>query len=450
MRIWIIGFVFSLVILSLIYSAIKYWHKPNKIWIATLSNLVIWLFPFDYLPSVSVAGARLKLNYIVITITVFVFLNLIIRNQIKAKFDHSFGLLLSLPLFGLLTYTNVINYNKFAINWLGLIFCILSTYFVAFYSTDIKLQIKRLLIILSFCSLFGLYQFVADMIGVSPKFTFLKEMYTKSVFGIPRIQGTANEPQLFAGMLFLPIIYLFLKYYTVLFNNNDVVLKSGPLAQKSIFKELQNYEWLLLITPLVFIATISKGAFLVLGIILIAFILYFAIANKGLIKYKSLLLILPLILAIVGIVVSQPNIYNKIEPVLSNITTTIDGQSATSVERTSFLNEANTLLGDNYLVGIGPGQFGTYVNKESSNMIVNNVYIELWLEYGLVALICFILFLIITLIRLQKVNTEYSWLIFLTLIAYLGQWIFFSPLYILPIFIIIGIALNVTLESESD
>ena len=118
------------------------------VWLATLSNLIIWLLPFDYLPSISVAGARLKLNYIVITITTLVFLNLIVRSQIKAKFENTFSFLVAIPVLGLLTYTNIISLNKFAISWLGIVFCVLGTYFIAFYSSDIELQIKRLLIII--------------------------------------------------------------------------------------------------------------------------------------------------------------------------------------------------------------------------------------------------------------------------------------------------------------
>ncbi|HEY6737095.1 MAG TPA: glycosyltransferase [Candidatus Saccharimonadia bacterium] len=55
-------------------------------------------------------------------------------------------------------------------------------------------------------ALFGLYQFVADSVGVSAQFTGLRPEYQHQVFGFPRIQATALEPLYFANYLLIPLL----------------------------------------------------------------------------------------------------------------------------------------------------------------------------------------------------------------------------------------------------
>jgi O-antigen ligase len=291
---------------------------------------------------------------------------------------------------------------------------------------------------------FGMYQFLGDMVGIKPKFTFLREMYTKQVFGIPRIQGTANEPQLFAGMLFLPLA-VFCVYFYFKMDNNPLNIKSKwsfPIA---------------ILTVLVFVLTISKGAFFAVILAILIILGFIAIKKFNLINYRKMLYLVPFLLIITFTFVGSPYLSTKIAPIIDNITGTVAGKSATSQERTSFINQANIILEDNPLFGIGSGQFGTYssannINSDSNNetLIVNNAYLELWLEYGVVTLLLFCLIIILTLTKLQKYIEyniiERSFLIILaiTLLSYLIQWSFFSPIYITPIFIIIGLCLNVS------
>jgi O-antigen ligase len=409
----------------LIFAIIITWHKISLEWLNKLSNLIIWLLPFDYLPSIPVGPTKLKINYIVIALATYILINLSIKGKIKPKIDNIESLISLVAFSALLTIPNIISPVKFGISYTGFILCILASYLITHYATNIKTQIKRLIVILGFTSIFGVYQFLGDMVGVSTRFTFLREMYTKAVFGIPRIQGTANEPQLYAGMLLLPIIFLILKHFTR--NNIDT--------------NLGKYGWTLYIIPLVFIATISKGAFLALGITMCCYFLFRLAVQPKYVRILAIIITIPALLATLSIVISQPKIYNKLSPVIENIIGTIDGNTASSVERTAFIEDANNILINHPIIGIGPGQYGSYVGSNSVNLIVNNVYLEVWLEYGIIALILFVIYLSWVVIKIYRVPSFYNTLLLLTLVTYLIQWIFFSPLYILPIFIIIGLCL---------
>lgn len=64
---------------------------------------------------------------------------------------------------------------------------------------------KAILISAALVSLFGLWQFAADMLGAPTWMSGLRETYTRAVLGFTRIQSTAAEPLYFADYLLLPI-----------------------------------------------------------------------------------------------------------------------------------------------------------------------------------------------------------------------------------------------------
>lgn len=397
------------------------------------SNTIILLYPFEYLPSIQLAGARVKLNYIVIGVGVYLFVNLLIRQKIKFPAFNKNYLLGFLLLSTLGSIGNVINTRRFVISFLGLILCVFATFLIANYATNIKLQIRRLIYILGACCVFGVYQFVGDMVGIKPRFTFLREMYTKAVFGIPRIQGTANEPQLFAGMLFIPLAVVLVYFIIKKPNNNPFNIPRNHI----IFGGT--------LVTLVFLLTISKGAFLAIGLTLFILTMYWSVTQKNIINSRNILMALPALVLIVSFIAGTPYLSNKLAPILENVVTTVEGTSATTVERSNFVELANRVLEVNPFFGIGAGQYGPYVSTpgvDNSTLIVNNVYLEVWLEYGLITLSLFIALLGLALYRSMAKQSGLYLVLTISLICFLFQWVFFSPIFITPIFILIGICLN--------
>jgi O-antigen ligase len=83
--------------------------------------------------------------------------------------------------------------------------------------------------------------------------------------------------------------------------------------------------------------------------------------------------------------------------------------------------------------------------------------LEIWLEQGILALFVFlftITYLFVkSLMKLKNLKNSANYLIglvlSLSLLAYCIQWLTFSPIYIMPIFILLGLGFN-WLENDSE
>ena len=141
-----------------------------------------------------------------------------------------------------------------------------------------------------------------------------------------------------------------------------------------------------------------------------------------------------------------------------------DKQEST-FERLSFLNDALDLVYNNVIVGIGSGNYGPRVQNNLAKsdggwLIVNNVYLEIWLEQGLAAMLIFIsmmtYYLAKAVDKLWKYRLQFSSDKLITLISliaglvgYLLQWLTFSPIFIMPVFLILGLLVRF-IDSEAD
>jgi O-antigen ligase len=312
--------------------------------------------------------------------------------------------------------------------------------------------------------LFGFYQWVGDFLGLPFWLTGMYATYSKQVFGVPRMIATALEPQYFAQMLFLPI-------FSLIF-----------LPQKYIF----NRKWFnLSVLLLAFLLTISKGGILILVILITIAAIFYLIQSSNLKNNLKVfkktafgLLILSLILAIVSFLNSS--FASILSGIWGNAVATIFLQSGSAAERIQFANVANDLIRKYSIFGIGSGQYGIWANqiiKGSLNidsagyLITNNVYLEVWLEHGFGALLIFLIAIFYPIIKLFRflktqifksttkaistlINTKTDTqkqvaliLLFSSLANYL-QWLFFSPIYIMPIFIILGLVYNLVKTSQ--
>ncbi len=508
-----VAFFAAILILGIIWM----YKKSKIIWLNYTSLAIIFCLPFERIPSLDIAGLTFRFSQFFTLISVFIFIILFLKGQLKNfKWNPINYWLLGLLLVTIPSIFFVENWSRWFITTFATLIVFAATFIIANFLQSRIVAVVGLILSLTLVGLFGYFQFFGDLIGLPTNITFLKETYTKKVFGFPRVQGTAAEPLYFAGMLFLPI-YLFLILYLKNISKQTSQLASKFSEIKSRFKDFKTlsivesvfkkYLWfgkiytllefaiskiyslffgkiasniflsLIIFFSVLFAITIAKSAWLALFLTLPVLLIYtFKIFN-----WKKILAQIIIFLSILTPILyfsylSFKPVKYSADKVIENFSETILGVSSTSTERESFQSVATSLLPYSGLVGIGNGQYGIQSErvlrslKTDSNQffIVNNVYLEIWLELGIVFLIIFILMWIWVLFSgFKTINNSFKLTskptlnsslnkyklnlgiqqimhlaILLSIISYLIQWQTFSPIYIMPIFILLGVAVN--------
>lgn len=447
----------AIVLVAIIFIAIAsyvFWHIAKYSWLDKICGALVFSLPFERIPSLDIGGANLRISQVVTLFGLWVVLILFLKKDsdiLKQKFSNVgiyfiIFIILSLP-----SWVLVINSTRFWVTSIATWLCFGAAFLLANFSRNIFQKLRLALVGIGISCLFGVYQFFGDLAGLPIILTGLREQYTKIVFGIPRIHSTALEPLYFAGMLFLPIFFSIFV----------------TLSKKRIFTKIPgilNFIILLFFLT-IFSLTLSKSAYLALGISL-----FFAIIFS--LKKFPLWSILksfsgPIAIGFTGltllVIYSQKAAF-LVQDLINNFNDTLNFQFASSVERLDFIKTAFILLPQNIVFGIGSGQFGvwasyllnSYGTEQGSYLIVNNVYLEVWLEFGLLPFLLFIFILLSPIwINFKILLKSDSWvrennlsrlILIFSLFAYYIQWLTFSPVFIMPIFILLG--LLVKLESE--
>ncbi len=467
---------------KILESKVKFEH------LGLVASLLVVSFPFEYVPSFDIAGATLKLGYIVFGVGLYLLLILFLKRDVKllqtrvsplAKYLFWF-LVFSIP-----SLFFVEDFKRFLLVTIATLLTFGIAVFVATFAKDVFKQVRNLVLVLTFTNIFGVYQFVGDFIGLPTSLTFLKDRYTGEVFGFARIQSTAIEPLYYAGMLFLPIIAL---YFGVVSKN--YILKLPEFLVNKIKNKIEGFDifgfkivkveddilnyWfnfvLLLFHIFIFVLTLSKGAYLALAIaLLIGTLMVIKKYNFTFILKKFYTLGLFAGVSLFFLSFKFEAIQNYFTEIIGNFSATINNQSASSVERSRFLGALFYLFPYFAVTGVGAGQYGVYTEflLKSLNpggdgyLIANNVYLEVLFEYGILSFLVFILllswifftntsFLMKNLKKSLPVLLEKEFylrlVLVLSLFTYCIQWLSFSPIYITPIFIIMALLVN--LESR--
>jgi O-antigen ligase len=466
-------------LLEFLYSKIKFQH------LNFLTSILILSYPFERIPSLSIGAGNLRISQVAIILIIYVTAVLLIKRDkqiLNLKLTPYLILIYLFIAFSTTSWFGVENFNRFLSTYIATIFTFLATSVIILFSKNNINKIKNLILTVFFTCIFGLYQFIADLINVPTFLTGLREQYTKIVFGFPRIQSTAIEPLYFAGMMYILLFYLIFsliyRYHSFLPQWFENSIKKLINKSSSQFPIIEKYLWLvcgfcgLLFSGLIFLLTLSKGAWLAFFISFCIFTIInykplintlrpiFQSHQKQIIRFGGSSLLL-LFLAFVFV----PPFSTFSTTLFNHISETLNGDSATIVERSQFINDALIFLPDKIITGIGSGQYGAYIKSRLSNidpnatnvdnsfLIVNNVYLEIWLEQGFLALIIFCLFIFLPILQAFKFLKEQriqagehsiehrviiSTLVY-GLLAYYIQWITFSPIFIMPIFILIGL-----------
>ncbi len=402
--------------------------------------LILFFLPFERVPTYELAGVNLKINTILGFITLFAWVLALIFNY-KKNILRPNVLAIPLVIFVIalmISLFSAVDLTRSIIVLVFIIFTILLSV-LAVNMVDSKENLKKIILVLFLSSfvagVFGLFQFGGDVIGLPQSLTLLKEGYTSKVFGFPRIQAFSMEPLYFANLLLIPIFLAFAFFFN----------RAEPIKRWWLVG-------LLAILLVNFILTVSRGGYL--GFI-IAFLVLGILLFKKVFTWRNILIGVATIMVVgygVAFALSKGD-YRATNEFIGHVMLK-DISAGESIEgRLVTFERALTAYRQNPVFGVGIGNYGPWtkgypmVRPEKGWDIVNNQYIELMAETGLVGTIAFGFLLLVLIVR-SLVAFKITQDIFLksvlagllaALAGILVQYNFMSTLYIIHIWVLVGL-----------
>lgn len=421
--------------------------------------LLVFSLPFERIPSLDVASITVRPSLIIAGILILRCLYLLYRRKLSLKLFTPQKILLIFLAWLILLIPEAINIKRALQVVVFNAFTLVTAISVGLVFQ--KKYIKPLLLSLFWSSalvtLFGLYQYFGDLLGLPSWLVGLRDRYTWEIFGFPRIQSTALEPLYFASYLMLPISAL-------------LVL----LLQKkqAIFSGRWMFALLCFLSTGMFL-TVSRG-----GILAIIIAAIFTTGIMVFLKQTSVKNVLKMVAAIVIGFVLAFGLITFINKPPSNLLFTkgkTGGQAFTSQlqnaglegggdERAEARDNALMILKENkiaWVIGIGPGQYGPYMQHNQPAAygwtIVNNLTLELLVETGLVGLGLIVIYFILVCVKLlqllrtkiQPIETVFVLGLVTFFIAEAVQYQTFSTLYLMQIWVAAGLAMGYLMIKKS-
>jgi len=233
------------------------------------------------------------------------------------------------------------------------------------------------------CSFFALFQFFGDSYGLSQQLTGLSNLYTKSVFGFPRVQSTFFEPGFFASFLLIALFMNLLR-----------------LNSRNFY-----YYLSFIVLCVAFILTLSRGGFysFLIAYVVAVVLIFVKRKDKMILIYRSMELIvasITLALFSVWLVAGPQGLYTFFGQ-SRNTQDLIAGSSQESVQ--NFTRNATIKIAlqnwQKNIFGIGTGTFGSLPELQETRALgnerqtVNSLYPEILVEGGIQSLLAFLAFL---------------------------------------------------------
>lgn len=287
---------------------------------------------------------------------------------------------------------------------------------------------------------FGLFQFFGDLAGLPTSLTGLRELYTKEVFGFPRIQSTALEPLYFGNYLLIPIGLLF-----------------AYLLERRARIPLWALWPLLGLCSVNLVLTVSRGAYLAAAVevALVLLVMWCLVLTPR--------ILIPLVLGVAAVawvaarsLSAGDALQLNTDTFLSHVQNVFYGASYD--ERVATIEQARTAFWQSPIIGIGAGGFGPYaassplVKPRDGWKIVNNESMELLAETGILGLLSIVTALVLLALRSVKAFLRVredpffaATLIGLTaaLFGIVIQYQTFSTLYIMHVWFLVGLLVAV-------
>lgn len=404
--------------------------------------LLIFFLPFERIPSIDIGLFTLKVNQVLALMVILAWILAIMFNKRKIMPNP-----LAWPII-LFIFINFISIFV-AGNTMRAAEVFVFISFMAFVGmvtvnmVDSKEAIKKIIKVLFWSTLlvcvFALFQFFGDLIGLPTSITGLREAYTKAIFGFPRVMAFSNEPLYLANFLLIPL----------------GVGLSIYLNKTTSFKQNWLFAFLGLII-LVFILTASRGAYLGLAGMVLFFLVVMAkrIFTVRNIATISIILGIVLFSSWAFLSYAEPQ---ALDEFISRVKLEDINVAESSVGRLQAYEQALVFWRESPIIGIGVGNYGPKVKNfpDPSTVsgwdIVNNEYLEILAETGILGLGSFLLILVLLFwraaIAYYKTNDLFLRSLVVgmcaALVGILVQYIFFSTLYIMYIWVLIGLIIAV-------
>jgi O-antigen ligase len=404
---------------------------------------LIFALPFERIPSMAIGGTTVRMSQIILGGLIITAIARLIKNRhAKIKFSPYFYPYILFIISMLLSFQNMENLGRGVMVFTFILFTSLTIWIVPSLlktSADLDKVIRVLFIVTILISIFGLYQFAGDMIGLPTSLTGLRELYTKIVFGYPRVQSTELEPLYLANFLIIPLTLAF----------------TFVVRRANYFSAWMNWG-VIGFAGLAFILTISRGGYLGLAFSFLLVILasVFVFLRPKLIFGITTGLIILSVVAVVALNVSD--IGQKTIAITEKHFFEAT-QTASTQFRFNAYSQALEAFSQHPITGVGIGNFGPWVANYPDKLpvsgwaIVNNQTLESLAETGVVGLAALVIFILILLIRsvaaffhatdpkLRAVTIG----LFAAMIGVLVQYQFFSTLYVMHIWVLTALMIAV-------
>lgn len=433
-----------IIILIFVSATIVILRNPN---IGILMTLAI--MPLERIGGFYFHSVHIRFDQLIIGITAFAFLiSSLINKKFKIRKDATFILILLLIGINILSLINAINLTREieVLLFTLIAFIIYYLFPVNFFSKKYIHYIPYVIFISSIVlSLFGLYQYIGNYMGIPGSLVGLSSPYIKDVLGYPRIQSTEVEPLYWGNYLI----------FSITLSIAIIIFRKKYKATNNLFK-LALISFLLSSINLVF--TYARGAWIgeAIAIIIFATIyIYIKRINKKIVF--SILVIIAVLL--IGFFTFLST--NTLPTPLKNIVTRVENLS--SPDRIYLDTNAFYAFIRHPFIGNGPGSFGPFLSENPFVMppqnynqiegfgwaIVNDEYLSILTNTGLIGFAIFTSFMFILLIRsikaikkrIDSIDRE-TIILMASLSAMIGMWVqyaTFSVIYILQIWMVIVI-----------
>jgi O-antigen ligase len=405
--------------------------------------------PFDRIPSVDIFGVSLRFSLFFSVLIILRAIYSLFKKKIKLRFSIQDKLLTFFVIWLVLIIPVSINFNRALTVALFTIFVIIAALSISLlFKKEYFKPISKALFAVSIIVVgFGIYQYFGDIFNLPSSLTGLRERYTWSIFGFPRIQSFSLEPLYMAAFLLLPYS-IATAYYLLRDNtfNKKLVITVIGLCSFAIFM------------------SVSRGGIyaMIISSVILSFYLIFT-KKARFAEFLKLFLVVAIAflasLILINYLNKAPSAFTKGKKGSSAFVDQVKNTSfGEGDERSQARSQAIKILNDNkssYIIGIGPGQFGPYAqnNKPADYgwTIVNNMPLEVLLETGLVGASLLVIFIITIFIKSYKlINISKDKTI---IVLAMGLWAYlisqavqiqtYSTLYILYLWFPIGIVMGV-------
>jgi O-antigen ligase len=407
--------------------------------------VLIVSLPFERVPSLEVAGMTLRFNQLAAVILIVTVTLSFVFGRRNVRPYPALLPILAFLLLVMWTAPYALNVVRAFSVFIFVVLMFLTSLAVSQVIVE-KRQLTRLgtvfVLIGGFVALFGLFQFLGEMVGLPESVSLIKEGYTKEVFGFPRVHAFSHEPLYLANFLFLPLGVML----GLLVAGQDIMPRS--------------WLWsILILTVIIFLLTLSRGAFIaaVPFVFMMAFFFFRRLLTWGniLAGLGGLVLAILIVWVILGAISPEARERFIGHATLQDVLVEQRGESAFG--RLATFERAVELWRQAPLTGVGLGNYGPAVAYDPLVRpgygwdIVNNQYLESLAETGVIGLVLLLIFwgmvAIRSFIAFYKTRDPLvkAFLGGLTAayVAILVQYNFFSTLYIMHIWVLIGLLVAV-------